>query len=759
MKPAFALSLSFEGITLLHRAAGGWRKVGAVALDAPDLAAALRGLRKDALRLEPDLQCKLILPNEQIRYLSVETGPFKGETRHALIEQEVAAATPYELDELTYDTSPDGEVTHVAAVARETLDEAEAFATEHGFNPVSFVAVPGDNSFLGEPFFGPASTTRDLVGDEAVEPDGIAVVVIGPAVFPDTEPPAPPTVEAPAALAISFSSRRAKPDTEPAETETAPPVVATPTHPPDQEAPPPFETDVPPVPPAESAPTPSGAEIAVETGFSSRRAPPSDAPRPVTEEMPVTAFAAAERPDQVPRTEAERLTIFGARSGGIGGKPRYLGVILTVGLLLFLAAVAAFASLFTEGGLTGLFRDPDPLATPPAAAIEAPTAGTASDATPEQAVPQAPASIDEDPEELVAPQDAPELPGLSGTDSAVLEALRVEPQQVEDLDYEPEPSGTEAVELALSEAPEPPEVPGLIGLNDLFVASIDRTDLFQDAVALPPVAGFDTDAAPDGSAPSATPGQSFDLDPRGLVEATPDGTVNPDGVLVYAGRPSKVPPAPPVRFEAPPEVDVAQQRLASVRPKLRPGDLVEQSERSQFGGRSLSELAGLRPKARPASLQEQLAALQDEAAEDGAQAVSPLAVATARKPRLRPEKLAAAAAASSSNLGSTAGLNRSADADDSGSFAAATVKPKAPSPTSVARQATLDNAINLRNLNLIGVYGTPANRRALVRLPSGRYKKVKVGDSIDGGRITAIGDSELRYQKGSRNLTLRIPSG
>ena len=68
-------------------------------------------------------------------------------------------------------------------------------------------------------------------------------------------------------------------------------------------------------------------------------------------------------------------------------------------------------------------------------------------------------------------------------------------------------------------------------------------------------------------------------------------------------------------------------------------------------------------------------------------------------------------------------------------------------------------AINLRQMNLIGVYGTPANRRALVCLSNGRYKKVKVGDSIDGGRIVAIGDSELRYQKGGRNLTLKIPSG
>jgi type IV pilus biogenesis protein PilP len=88
-----------------------------------------------------------------------------------------------------------------------------------------------------------------------------------------------------------------------------------------------------------------------------------------------------------------------------------------------------------------------------------------------------------------------------------------------------------------------------------------------------------------------------------------------------------------------------------------------------------------------------------------------------------------------------------------------TVTPNIPSSASVARQATLDNAINLRRMNLIGVYGTPSNRRALVLMPNGRYKKVKVGDRIDGGRVVAIGDSQLQYQKGNRNHTLKIPSG
>jgi hypothetical protein len=93
------------------------------------------------------------------------------------------------------------------------------------------------------------------------------------------------------------------------------------------------------------------------------------------------------------------------------------------------------------------------------------------------------------------------------------------------------------------------------------------------------------------------------------------------------------------------------------------------------------------------------------------------------------------------------------------SVAPRTVAPAAPSNTTVAREATLDNAINLRRLNLIGVYGQPSNRRALVRLSNGRYLKVEVGDRLDGGRVSAIGEGELRYTKNGRSHVLRMPSG
>jgi type IV pilus biogenesis protein PilP len=96
------------------------------------------------------------------------------------------------------------------------------------------------------------------------------------------------------------------------------------------------------------------------------------------------------------------------------------------------------------------------------------------------------------------------------------------------------------------------------------------------------------------------------------------------------------------------------------------------------------------------------------------------------------------------------------DDDEPEAVAAA---PNIPTSASVARQATIRNAIALRDINLIGVYGTERDRRALVRMPNGRYVKVKVGDRLDGGQIAAIGRNQLRYVKGGRNITLTVPSG
>lgn len=298
-------------------------------------------------------------------------------------------------------------------------------------------------------------------------------------------------------------------------------------------------------------------------------------------------------------------------------------------------------------------------------------------------------------------------------------------------------------------APQVPDTPSIIGLNDLYVASIDRTDMGQDAVALPAVGGYATDLAPNAISSPAAAGTAFDLDARGLVVATAAGTLSPDGVMIFLGRPPVVPPVVPTRFETEPETDALRDRLAGIRPRARPGDLGEQFERSQLGGLTRDELSGLRPKARPHTIKQE---------EEQDETPTAQAVAASRLPKTRPKNFVAIVRKSTPDpdRGNSGGPRAG---EQVATVAPRTVTPSIPSSASVARQATLNNAINLHRVNLIGVYGTPSNRRALVRLPSGRYKKVKVGDTVDGGRVVAIGDSELRYQKSGRNLTLKIPSG
>jgi hypothetical protein len=209
--------------------------------------------------------------------------------------------------------------------------------------------------------------------------------------------------------------------------------------------------------------------------------------------------------------------------------------------------------------------------------------------------------------------------------------------------------------------------------------------------------------------------------------------------------------AVPVPGLAPtPEAIKARERLSGIRPRVRPGNLSEQQERGALGGRSRSELAVLRPRQRPEGLAV-AAFAPDAAAIDAALTeATEQAVAASLKPRLRPQGLAPAPRTAAP---------ATAEIDDGEPEATQTAAPRIPTSASIAQRATSRNAINLRQVNLIGVYGTPADRRALVRLANGRYQKVQVGDRIDGGRVSAIGDGELRYTKGSRDVVLRMPKG
>ncbi|WP_133065080.1 hypothetical protein [Flavimaricola marinus] len=209
------------------------------------------------------------------------------------------------------------------------------------------------------------------------------------------------------------------------------------------------------------------------------------------------------------------------------------------------------------------------------------------------------------------------------------------------------------------------------------------------------------------------------------------------------------PPARPLDLapqEAAPEPE--QVAFAGPRPSLRPASIAPAPPPEEE--EEIAEEAPAEP-----DVQSALAAIVASAPDPLATA-TPQAVARASRPDARPQNFSRVVSQAQTRA---AREQPAASAPQPETVSSAAAQPTGPVSSSVASAATTDNAINLRNVNLIGVYGRPNDRRALVRLGNGRYVRVGVGDSLDGGQVAAIGDNSLNYVKRGRTVTLQIPSG
>lgn len=718
MTPNLTLFLSQTAITLSHDTPQGWRPVHDVDPASETLARDLDELRQTAEALEPNgVRCKLIIPDEQVRYLTLQTPGLDESARRVAAGKALEEATPYDLADLVFDINIDGDETHVAGVARETLDEAETFAGEHQLHPVCFAAPQKEGLFSKEPSFGPASslvpparvtTAHDLAAEDQSRD-------IRSSDKQDLDP------ENAEQIQPSFVSRRRVPT---------------------------FRT----TPPERLDYNTSNAEG--PRGFSEPPAPFKGAPkRAPAKPDPSPALPAPGAMVRKPSTEADRFTVFGAADGAAGsGRMGSAGLLIVAFVVLF-AGVAAFASGILGTNVTAYFdrlTKPEPVAqftTPlePEAKIEPPTA----------LLPQADlASLQQD---------------LTDEDAAVLDALRAPETEPTDLPVVEEGPSNEVTGI-WTDPPTVPVAPPLVDLDDLYVTSIDPINMNFDAVALPMVTQERNDLAylaPPSPAPAGT---LFDLDERGLVVATPDGALNADGILIFAKPPGAKPPLNLLKTEDP-DVNLTERlRLVAFRPQARPSDLIETSERATFSGLTRSELSEMRPRLRPQSAQEtarettlaaaSLVQLDSdgsqsifENSEDGAiENATSRAVAASLRPDARPSNFTDTVAQAKSVAPPVVTASTAV-------VAPRVVAPRIPSSASTTQEATVKNAINLRKVNLIGVYGKPSDRRALVRMSNGSYRKVQVGDRMDGGQVSAIGDAELRYQKRGRDIVLKMPRG
>ena len=269
-------------------------------------------------------------------------------------------------------------------------------------------------------------------------------------------------------------------------------------------------------------------------------------------------------------------------------------------------------------------------------------------------------------------------------------------------------------------------------------------------------------ARPPGFAPPAQPAPQIVPAPATPLDT---GALSPAQAADAVAAADALPPADP--------------KLASVKPKARPAAVIRAAAASQ---QNQDFVANAAVDAALAEARAQAAVLNNPTA----QAVS-LSDLPVRRPKGLVARVAAAAPATDTTTTDTSAVdaalaeaNQTAFADpppaDPIPAATATADaatadqpldepeptagvPTMPTTKTVAKKSTLTNALNLGNINLIGVYGSSGNRRALVRMSSGRFIKVQIGDALDGGQVAAIGDNELTYVKGGRTVVLRMVKG
>lgn len=468
---------------------------------------------------------------------------------------------------------------------------------------------------------------------------------------------------------------------------------------------------------------------------------------------------ATKRPEADP--EAERLTVFGARRSTaptVQSLPRRALLISGAALMLVLA-VAVWVFYFNRvpapdsvapvlpAETPSEIAAPDPLALEDIAATSDSDIDRAlgvtdaaqeqrglSDAQAQDGVAQPALPSEGQPPAVVSPdRDAGRVAALRSMRALAPQA----PADLPDIQGAPVPYGSR--DLPPLRDVVPPETEQDLTGDDTAVA--EESTLPPGEAALEIVVTDGTPASvppvrPAGIAPEPTPEPEPEADPAAASIADESALE----IDISEGTPPSVPPERPVGIA--PEVTPATPAPPDDTP---PQDAATENRDDQAslavppGGVALTTLT---PAARPAEIVEDAVAQAERFA-----SATPQAVAASLRPSNRPDAFSQtverALAAAQSEVVQTA---------------AASVAPRIPSSASVSRAATQTSAINLRRINLLGVMGTPSARRALVRLDNGRVVTVQVGERLDGGQVTAIGDRELRYNRRGRDVVLRIAS-
>ncbi|MCR9086328.1 MAG: hypothetical protein NXH97_06260 [Rhodobacteraceae bacterium] len=218
--PDCALALAFEGVSLRRRRADGWIAQGQALFDAPDMRTALEKLRARATGPDtnPLAPVLLVLPRDQVLYRRLRPR-HSGPDGASAVREALEGQTPYPVDKLrfSFERLANGGIAY-AAVALETLEEAEGFARANGFDPRGVMAPPREGLIDTPAWFG--TSTQEAPDGWLARPELVDWAV---ATEDSTLPARPDAVRFATARANAHDVARQVPPLR----ETAPPEIYT----------------------------------------------------------------------------------------------------------------------------------------------------------------------------------------------------------------------------------------------------------------------------------------------------------------------------------------------------------------------------------------------------------------------------------------------------------------------------------------------------------------------------------------------------
>lgn len=704
MTPPFLLHLSTNSIALDQRSeAGEWVRLGAVDPDNPKLPEALAHLKALARPEGTDpFDVLIVLPSDQVKALQLEASNLMPADVKAALEGQ----TPYDIAELCIDWFNTPQGTAVAAVTHDTLIEAGDFAKSFDFNALGFVALPDEgwgNQFAvfhpdQAPSEMPARPMQSYISAEnlgvpsAPEPalpsaplekptdvleqlEKLALSMPTPPLTKSSQSPKPKQFAAIATGTDVPSDKAprlgaAKPSTA-ANTTAAPDVTASLTE--------------------DQTPKPWTTELQPELPFSSKR------PNRLQAFMATISKRRAVKNKQAAQAKAPINTL----QAQVGGKPRFLVLILTTLLLIFMLTIAAWAATAGRDTLARWFgfggSDTEMMADLGASETKPPL-----EARPEDSVEQRGKQI------AIPPVTVQELP----PDTATALATNIQTASPK----EPAPSDQIAGRKFVSDPK--PITPAEQRFSDTGVWTV------------PPISPFaDTEATDADVAEAALDPKIGQADAQGLPATMAQDPASVPTLLEENPTPTQPEPA-----ALPPLVSANFDISAEDHPMARPDDLDVEIQSVALTDIPQDELALFRPAIRPPPAQ---------VPPEIELFTNAQSVAISLRPEMRPRGVEFAALTPPPTVAKPSEVQA----------------PTAASSMSVIQAATVKNVLNLRDINLIGITGTKRNPNALVRLANGKVLKVKVGDRLNGGRVTAISAATLTYAISGRSITLDMPRG